>query len=541
MTEQTEAATLRRSAEAQLKARQANSLPEGKTEDTQRLLHELQVRQIELEMQNERLREAKLELETALDRYTDFFEFAPVGYLTITSGGMIADINHTGAELLKRPRGELLLRPFARFLAPNDADVWHLHIQRAIQQHDKLDCELTLQHEDGTKSRIRVDSLRAPADGQLPVVRVVLTDITERHRMDMALAESELRFRLFMDALPAIAFIKDEDGRLVFANHRMEDTLGTRDWKGQPASRLFTSNVAERMIADDRHALQAGQVVAEEVVPNADGEMRVFQTHKFRIPRQGFPPLLGGIALDITTQKRAQTQLEEMAASLETSVSKRTRELRQLAVQLAMTEERERQNLAQELHDNLSQYLIVLRIKLDQLNTTDAPATVTEMLRLLESAERSVRMVTRSLSPTTLNSRGLLPTLQWLVNEIKEMYGLDVLLAADGEPPLILEAVQSLLYRSARELLINVAKHAKVTQAELTFLCDDHQLILVVSDDGQGFDPGRQPSHTNGQEPFGLRSIAERIFGIGGEMAIDSGVGTGTTVTLTVPYSVATS
>lgn len=138
-------------------------------------------------------------------------------------------------------------------------------------------------------------------------------DITERKQMEIALAESENRFSIFMDTLPAAAFIKDADGATIYVNRYMTEVIGTKDWQGKTTRDLFPPELAEKMIEDDRHSLEAGYVVAEERVPNTDGQMRHYQTHKFRIPRQGQPPLLGGISVDITERKQMENQIFNLA------------------------------------------------------------------------------------------------------------------------------------------------------------------------------------------------------------------------------------
>lgn len=141
----------------------------------------------------------------------------------------------------------------------------------------------------------------------------VLSDLAESQQMEQELAESEKRFSLFMDTLPAAAFIKDEDGRVLYANRYMFDNLGVRAWLGKSARDFFPPEVAEEMIADDRRALETGYIVNEEEVPHVDGQVRLYQTYKFRISQPQQPPLLGGIALDITERKQMEDQIRYLA------------------------------------------------------------------------------------------------------------------------------------------------------------------------------------------------------------------------------------
>lgn len=138
-------------------------------------------------------------------------------------------------------------------------------------------------------------------------------DITKRKQTEQALAESENRFSIFMDTLPAAAFIKDEDGTTLYANRYMSDVIGARAWHGKTTRDLFPPELAEKMIADDRRSLEEGYAVTEEQVPGTDGQKRVYQTHKFRIPRQGQSPLLGGISVDITERKQLEDRIFNLA------------------------------------------------------------------------------------------------------------------------------------------------------------------------------------------------------------------------------------
>ena len=136
------------------------------------------------------------------------------------------------------------------------------------------------------------------------------SDISERERQRQALQESENRFVQFMDRLPAVAFIKDESGDLVFGNRSLERFHGIADWRDKRLDQLFPAAELAKIQADDQFALANGSHVAEEELTDAQGEKRHYQAHKFRINRQGRPPLLGGIAIDVTEQRRLLTELQ---------------------------------------------------------------------------------------------------------------------------------------------------------------------------------------------------------------------------------------
>ncbi len=124
-----------------------------------------------------------------------------------------------------------------------------------------------------------------------------------------ALKESEKRFSVFMDTLPAAAFIESEEGMTIYANRYMTAIIGIRSWPGKSAWNLFPPELAAKLIADDQRSPEVGYVVMEEQVRNADGQLKLYQTHKFSIPREGQSSLIGGIALDITEHKQMEEQV----------------------------------------------------------------------------------------------------------------------------------------------------------------------------------------------------------------------------------------
>ena len=155
-------------------------------------LHELQVHQIELEIQNENLRQAQIALEESRDRYVNLYEFAPVGYLTLTRSGMISEINLTGTMLLGVERNKLLQHRFTSLVAPECRDRWSRHFLSALKQDDKLACEIALRHGDGHTIHARLDCMRLVNEGEASKVHITLTDITQSRRAEETMREWQM-------------------------------------------------------------------------------------------------------------------------------------------------------------------------------------------------------------------------------------------------------------------------------------------------------------------------------------------------------------
>ncbi|HNG00773.1 MAG TPA: response regulator, partial [Nitrospira sp.] len=246
---------------------------------------------------------------------------------------------------------------------------------------------------------------------------------------------------------------------------------------------------------------------------------------------------------DITERKKVQEQTRQWTIELEQRVSERTEELllsrtrlRALASDLTLTEQRERQRLATELHDYLAQLLVFGRMKLSQAkrgNLGPATTLVKELDDMLDEALTYTRSLVAQLSPPVLREFGLVVAIKWLAEQMRR-HEMTVTVQCEADLAPLREDQAVLIFQSARELLINVSKHAKTSQASISVWIENDMLHLCVGDEGVGFDLA---STTNIAAPmFGLFSIRERMEALGGRMAVESAPGRGTKITLVVPY-----
>jgi len=213
----TDPATLRTEAEARVTRKNITLVdPQPGENLLHDLIHELKVHQIELEMQNEELRRTQIALEESRDRYVDLYEFAPVGYLTLTREGRIADVNLTGASLLGMERKNLLKQRFTHFVAVEDRERWHRCSLHAHQQEEKQSCELSLLRKDGTLFLAQLD-FESRQTGAEPVLRLTLADITESKRVEVARHEAK-RLAEATNSLSANIAILDETGTIIAVN-----------------------------------------------------------------------------------------------------------------------------------------------------------------------------------------------------------------------------------------------------------------------------------------------------------------------------------
>jgi two-component system CheB/CheR fusion protein len=240
---------------------------------------------------------------------------------------------------------------------------------------------------------------------------------------------------------------------------------------------------------------------------------------------------------DISEAKRAAlAEIEAKAKAnelLEARVRERTEELGRLARELALAEVRERQSIARDLHDGLGQELNAASIKLDALRNAGGSRSLDEIAVLLEGVVREMRSLTAQLNPPVLEQLGLVPALEWLGEEMRKTYALEIVLEDDAAPKPLDSVTASILFRAVRELLINVARHAKVNLVRVTTTRDGDRLTVTVLDQGGGFS-GSKAARSMG---LGLATLRERIAYIGGSFRITTEHKRGTTAILQAPLN----
>jgi PAS domain S-box-containing protein len=174
------------------------------------LLHELQVHQIELEMQNEALRQTQRALEESRDRYFDLYDFAPIGYLSLNLQGLIAEINMTGAFQLDEQRADLLGRRCASFVAADERDRFHRIFLRSERPPVRGTVEFTLRRRDGSTFAAQLDYALAKGSRDHAAIRIAVTDVSERKRTESELAQHRLHLEeLVLSRTHELAKAKD--------------------------------------------------------------------------------------------------------------------------------------------------------------------------------------------------------------------------------------------------------------------------------------------------------------------------------------------
>jgi signal transduction histidine kinase len=245
------------------------------------------------------------------------------------------------------------------------------------------------------------------------------------------------------------------------------------------------------------------------------------------------------IVSDITEQKRVEEAMRVAREELECRVRERTRQLTSVTSELYLAEERERRRIATQLHDQVGQTLIMNKIRLDTLSPEvprgELKKVVSDISKDMAAAIEDIRSLTFQLSPPLLYEIGFEAAMEWLGEEFALKHGFGVNFFADKATKPVDEETGIALYQMVRELLVNVARHAKAKTVTISVERIDHSIRITVADDGTGFECNTGTPHDKKKRCFGLFNIRQRIEYLGGKLETLSETKQGTQVTLTLP------
>jgi PAS domain S-box-containing protein len=456
------------------------------------------------------------------------------------------------SRVLNLPPGSTLHsgKEYFAMIHPEDQPRVVAAVQRALRDQGDYHEEFRLVLADGTVRWVADHGRVTMVDGSKSArMNGVIRDITQLKTRETALRESEGRFRATFHQAAVGMCLMGPDGRFLQTNERMCELLDMAE------SELTMRNLFDVTHPDDREANRklmnrlllggAGNISLEQRLVRRDGSpVWVSMYLALLLDAGGRLEHVIGVIQDIHARKIAEHQLQQLNADLEQRVAARTRDLvhsqnrlRKLASDLSLTEERERRRIAGELHDYLAQLLVATRMKLNQTRpwrSTKYAATLGEVDRMLDQALTYTRTLVAQLSPPVLYQFGVPAALKWLGDQM-ERHGLRVRTHIGGERLSLSEEEAVLLFQSARELLLNVVKHAGCPSAEMRLEVVAGNLHLTVRDDGRGFDSTAVRDSSASGNTFGLFSIRERMESLGGRVDIATAPHQGTKVTLVMP------
>lgn len=297
------------------------------TAEHQQLLHELLVHQIELEMQNEELRKSQTELETARNRYFEIYDLAPVGYMILSTAGIVQDVNLTAAMLLGVDKSDVIRRRFSQFLARQDQDVLYLQSRKLLATGTPQVFEVRILHPDGAVRWMQVTGTIGHDARDVVVFRLALNDVTEQRNVRDALHTSAEQMRLAMDAAKLVSLVVNIDTDELTVSDNFDDVVHyPKKWLPKDVNAVFSRFLSP----EDQVRLNA------ELQKTISGKGDLHMEFRFLHPETGHeswleihatlitgtdyaPARITGVLQNLTARKAAIEQLrqsEERALAL---------------------------------------------------------------------------------------------------------------------------------------------------------------------------------------------------------------------------------
>jgi PAS domain S-box-containing protein len=350
-------------------------------------------------------------------------------------------------------------------------------------------------------------------------------EVAERLRAEKAVRGTEEMFRSFMNRNPAVVFVKDKKGRYVFCNKRVEQIYGIRseellgkttlDWIQGKAGQVFHQH--------DLDAVSAGEVTEQiETIPAREGSPHEWLVVRFTFRNASGEPLLGGVGIEVTEQRRAEATLRELSG------------------RILKLQDEERGRIARELHDSTSQTLTALGLNLGLVATLykkqeDISKILGQCGSLAQLAADEIRNLSHLLYPPDLDRIGLIAAIRWYCRQFTQTSGVDIDLDLPTEWKTLSEDLRIALFRVFQESLANVRRHSGSPSARVRLRRAEDKLVLEVTDKGRGLSATlKDDSEGILRVGVGIAGMRERLRQLGGQLEIISG-SKGTTVKATVP------
>jgi len=314
---------LRKRAEQMLKADEAKPQEPPPAKETQRLIHELRVHQVELEMQNEELRRAQEELETARARYFDLYDLALVGYFELSEKGLILEANLRATILFGAPRVELLKSMLTRLIVPEDQDLYYRHRNQLFKTGETQVGELRMMKKSGAPFWARLEMTAAKAADGAPLCRAVLSDISERKQAEQTIKNSRKYSESIVNTIREPLLVLGADFSVISANGSFYKTFKV---KPEETDRRFFHDLGNRQWDIPRLRERLEELLRKDIAFDdyeVEGEFPVIGQRTMLLNARKIPGESGSADMillsieDITDRRKMEKALQESRTRFE--------------------------------------------------------------------------------------------------------------------------------------------------------------------------------------------------------------------------------
>jgi PAS domain S-box-containing protein len=426
-------------------------------------------------------------------------------------------VNDPFCRFWNKSREAMLGHPFIEMIPPAARPAVRKRLQGLRQGSNSEDHPVCLP--DGTEGWHRwIHSAIVDQHGRVVEYQGVGRDITDQKRAEHALRTAEQRNSAILRAIPDMMFVLRRDGTYVDYHARDPSVIYVppEQFLGRTVRDIFSPDLAETVMEGIERCCVTGEPVVVEFELNM-GYLRYNEARLVPLPNDQ----VLSIVRDVTEARRAQ-ELN-----------------RALAGRLIVSQEEERQRIARELHDDLSQKIAVLNIDVDrlshQLQTSEHRTWLRRISAQVAEVAEHLHDLSYELHPARLQTLGLLESLQVMCSEFSHQRNIHVTFtAADSELPLVIDPAVSLcVYRLTQEALHNVARHSHAAEASVQLSDEGGDICLQIADSGVGFE-----LHSSRHTGLGVVSMRERVGVLNGKLVIDTAPGRGTRIVARIPLPV---
>ncbi len=511
-------------------------------EDLQILIHELEVHQIELEMQNDELLSAQLALTASRDRYADLYDFSPIGYLTINALNKIEEANLTAATMLMWDRSSLIDQRLTTFIADYDQDHFYFFIKQLKKTKQPQTVELNIKKADGLIFTACLEGIVTSSANQEPGCRISLSDISDRRRAEEALRQSEGELRNLFSQLTSVILVLDAEGRYIkiAPTNPANPYRPSLDLLNKKIHDVFPTEMANNLLQKIRLSLKNQEVIGFEYHLNINSKVAWFDSQISPLTEN----TVFWIANDITEHKMMEEQLRQ---------SQKLEAFGQLAG-----------GIAHEFNNMLTIITGFTELLMKRIPPTDSKYE--SLTQIMNASQRSATLTQQLLgfcrkqiiAPVTLNLNEIITKMETILQGfIRE----DIQFTKLLEPKLEFIRMDP---GQIEEIIINLvanARDAMPSGGTLTLTTANVELdefyilnqlgahlgphvVLIVSDTGSGISPANlsrifEPFFTTkeigGGTGLGLAMVHGVITQNAGHIEVHSELGKGTTFNIYIP------
>ncbi|WP_405567989.1 PAS domain-containing protein [Polaribacter sp. Asnod6-C07] len=434
------------------------------------------------------------------------------------------------SRLLGPPKG---YSDFLSYYTDNSKSNLDIAIQKCITQKTSFNLELNIYNTFGSLKHINIKG-KVLFDGyKILGCYGTIQDITEQKQILDEIEKTQEKYRLVTENSNDLICLHDINGVLLYLSPSVKPLLGYDNLKqyDKPLYNIIHHNELENF----KNHIKNTSINNKYKKPisfrakHIDGHFVWFEALSSAAYKEGQITFFITIARDITESVLAKREIEEYQESLQ-----------KLTTEITLVEENQKKEIATNIHDHLSQALVISNMKIKELQRKPELKNIDEELHFVEDhitdALANSRRITSELSPPILYQLGIIEALYWLLENIETKHKIKCEINEDEEHIKLNEISSILLYRSIQEILNNAIKYAKATLITINILKKNQGLDIVIKDNGIGFNINKLNNFRNSNgSGFGLFTVQERIKNIKGKFKITSEINKGTSVNIYIP------